>query len=367
MKKSILIALIICIAAVLWMASGMTKGDADKETAQTSEKNSEQNSTENAKSEIAEVRVQNLTAQVMDDEVEVTGRTQASRQVIIRAETQGQVASLKIKKGDMVKQGQVLAQLEARDRNAKLSEAQQILKQRDIEYQASKELAEKGYNSRVRLAEKEAELQTARAQLKQVQDELSNIVIKAPFGGIINGQMIEIGDYVSTGDELFEIVDLNPVEITGFLTEKQIGSLKEGDTASAVLLNSQVVQGKVTFVAAAADKETRTFAMELTVDNADQAIKEGQTAKILVSFKEDKAYKISPSILSLDDDGTIGVKIVNANSQVEFIPVTLLKDTPDYLWVSGLPDTVQLITVGQAFVVPGQTVKTVLSEGNDLL
>ncbi len=365
MNKSILIALVITVVAALWILSGFN-GEEESSTnaletvGQISEADLKQK-------DILEVRVQNLTAQMMDDEIEVTGRTQASRQVIIRAETEGQIASLQVDKGDKVKKGQVLARLEVRDRSARVEEAQQILKQREIQFNASKELAEKGFNSRVRLAEKEAELQSARAQVKQAQEELSDIVIRAPFGGIINDQMIEIGDYISKGDELLEIVDLNPIEISGFLTEKQIDSLSEGDIASAVLLNTQVVEGTVTFIAAAADINTRTFKMEMTVPNQDHAIREGLTAKILVPFKEDKAYKISPSILSLADDGTVGVKTVNSNNIVEFRPIKFLKDTPDYLWIGGLPDSIQVITVGQEFVVSGQKVKPIQSQGQDLL
>lgn len=368
MKKSVLIALVISVVAVLWILSGVM---GEKKNAPSSETDTNSvNKTEPSplqETKIPEVRVRDLTAQMMDDEVEVTGRTQASRQVIIRGETEGQIGSLLVKKGDIVREGQILAKIEVRDRAAILEEAKQLLKQRQIQYNASKELAEKGYNSRVRLAEKEAELQSARAQIKQAEEELSRTVIKAPFGGIINNQMIEIGDYISKGNEMFEIVDLSPIEIAGFLTEKQVSGIKEGDVASAVLLNSQVVEGKVTFIAPAADIQTRTFEMELTVANEDNAIKEGLTAKIMIPFNEDKAYKISPSILSLGDDGVIGVKIVDANNIVRFKSVRLLKDTPEFLWINGLPDAVRIITVGQEFVIEGQEVKPVLSEDKELL
>ena len=368
MKKSLLLAIIISIVAILWILSGVM-GERTQSSLNSDVQETPQNLSEPAPiaEKIQEVRVRQLTAQAMDDEIEVTGRTQASRQVIIRGETEGQISSLKVKKGDVVSKGQVLARLETRDRNAKLEEARQLLKQRQIQFNASKELAEKGFNSRVRLAEKEAELQSARSQVKQAEEELSRIIIRAPFGGIINNQMIEIGDYVSRGNDMFEIVDLSPIEISGFLTEKQIDGITEGDMTSAVLLNGQVVEGKVTFIAAAADVQTRTFQMEMTVANDDSSIKEGLTAKIMVPFKEDNAFKVSPSVLSLADDGTVGVKTVNDNNIVEFKPVRLLKDTPDYLWISGLPSNIQLITVGQEFVIPGQKVKPVESEEQGLL
>ena len=359
MKKSIFIAVIISILAVLWVLSGVFVNQNEDDAASTLASSSEPEQPVTVK--IPEVRVRNLSAETMDDQVEVTGRTQASRQVIVRAETEGKIATLNIKKGDRIQKGQVIAKLGVKDRAAQLEQAQQLLNQRNIQYKASKELAKKGYNSRVRLAEKEAELKSARAQVKQAQEELSNIIITAPFSGIANQQMIEIGDYVTRGADIIEIVDLTPIEISGFLTEKQINNVQEGDSIAAVLLNGKVVEGLVTFIAAAADINTRTFTMEMTVANDDMAIKEGLTAKLLVPFKQETAYKISPSILSLTDEGVVGVKTIGANNIVKFMPVTLLKDTPDYLWIAGLPATIQIITVGQEFVTDGQEVKPIVS------
>ncbi len=377
MKKSFFVALFIAILAALWILSGVFKADGKASSENTSQNTAQSpENSELVKSDLIEVRVRDLTAQLMDDEVEVTGRTQASRRVMVRNETEGKIAVLNFQKGDLVSSGQMLAKLHVRDRSAKLEEARQLLNQRQIQYNASKELAEKGFNSRVRLAEKEAELKSARALVKQAQDELSRIVIKAPFGGVINQQMVELGDYLSTGSSLVEIVDLDPIEITGFLTENQVGSLQEGDVANAVLLNGQVVEGKVSFIAAAADQNTRTFKVEMTLANDDRKIKEGLTAKILVPFKESRAYKVSPSILSLADDGAVGVKVIENGDTVKFMPIKLLKDTPDHLWIGGLPENVTVITVGQEFVVSGQKVKPVYSgdiktdnknEGSDLL
>ena len=363
MKKPIFIALIIAAAAALWILSGVVGGR--DQTAQNVEKAGENSSA--TIEAVPEVRVRDLTAEILKDRVEITGRTQASRQVILKSETEGQLASILVKKGDVVKKGKVLAKLHLRDRAARVLEAEQLLSQRQIQYNAARELTEKGFNSRVRLAEAETQLESARAQLKQARVELSNVNIRAPFDGVINGQSVEVGDYVAKGDELFDLVDLDPIEITGFLTEKQIENVTEGTTAVAELLRGEEVTGEVTFIAAAANRETRTFEMEMTLPNPEHQIKEGLTAKIKIPVEEAKAYKVSPSILSLADDGTVGIKIVNDDNQVEFKPIRLLKDTPDYLWIGGLPENLRVIVVGQEFVVPGQSVKPVPVEGPSLL
>ena len=363
MKKSVLIAVVIAVIAFLWVLSGVIGsggqdgGDSNAEPAQTSLK----------KDEIPEVRVRDLVAQPMEDNIEVTGRTRASRKVYLKSETDGQVASVQVEKGAAVKKGEILARLKLEDRSAVVLEAEQLLNQRQIQFNAARELSEKGFNSRVRLAEAEAQLETAKAQLAKARVELSNINIKAPFEAIVNGQMVEVGDYVSKGTDMFDVVDLDPIEIAGFLTEKQVELVSEGVFAEAEFLTDDKINGEITFIAPAANSETRTFEIEMTVDNPDYAIREGLTAKIKIPVKEAQAYKISPSILSLADDGTVGVKIVNADDIVEFMPIKLLKDTPDYLWVGGLPEAVRIITVGQEFVIVGQKVKPIPAEGNDLL
>lgn len=363
MKKSVFIAIIIAAVAVVWILSGVLGGNNSQNTsvAATEQQNAQE------QNKIPEVRVQNLTAQPMDDQIEVTGRTRASREVNVSAETDGQVASIRVDKGQVVKQGQILARLGIRDREARVEEAKQLVNQREIQYNAAKELTEKGFNSRVRLAEALAQLESAKAQLKQARVELSNINIVAPFDGVVNEQMVEVGDYVSKGNQMFNIVDLDPVEIVGFLTEKQMEYVEEGSAAVAELLRGQEAEGQVTFIAAAANAQTRTFEMEMTLPNTEHKIKEGLTAKIKIPIKEASAYKVSPSILSLSDEGSVGVKIVNMNNEVEFKPIRLLKDTPEYLWIGGLPESIQIITVGQEFVIPGQKVTPVVSNEESLL
>lgn len=364
MNKSLLIAVVIAVIAVLWVLSGVvgTSNDDVNPLSQPSD-----STLDNSQSDIPEVRVQQLSSQQMNDNIEVTGRTQASRQVNVSAETDGQVASILISKGDIVEKGQILAKLEIRDRVARVNEAKQLLNQRQIQYKAAKELTEKGFNSRVRMAEAQAQLESAKAQLKMTRVELSNINIKAPFSGVINDQMIELGDYVSKGSELFDVVDLNPIEIVGFVTEKQMKHVSKGDQVIAEFLYGHKISGEVTFIAAVADPQTRTFKVEITLDNKDHEIREGLTVKLKIPVHEAGAYKISPSILSLSDDGIVGIKVVNSDNKVEFMPIRLVKDTPKYLWIGGLPDSIKIITVGQEFVVPGQVVKPIQSDGASLL
>ncbi len=359
MRNPLFIALFIATLAVLWIGSGLIFGSSGTDNVSEVSQNDENG--------LVQVRIRESSAQPMRDEITVTGRTRASRKIDISAETAGQVAELLAEKGDIVEEGQVIAKLELRDRGARVAEAEQLVNQRNIQYKASKELAKKGFNSQVRLAEARAQLESARAQLKEARVDLAKIEIKAPFDGVINEQYIEIGDYLSVGDQVFSFVDLDPIEVEGFLTENQVVQARLGGEAVANLLMDRSIKGEITYIAPAANVDTRTFPVEIQAANPDHEIREGLTAEIRIPLSERLAHKISPSILSLADDGTVGIKTLDENDIVQFTKVRLIKDTTEHLWVDGLPEKVRLITVGQEFVLPGQPVEPIQAKEDGLL
>lgn len=367
MKKSIFIAIAIACLTVLWLFSGMLPTSESQDSFSGKGAMAPENKELQGSDNLTEVRVRDLTAEWMTDDVIVTGRTRASRKVDLKAEIDSEISQILVEKGAIVKKGDILVKLEIKDRAARVREAELLLEQRQIQYNAAKELEEKGFNSRVRLAEARSQIESARSALKSARVELNDTIIRAPFDGVINNQYIEIGDFVTKGQNLFNLVDLNPLEITGYVTEKQVMQMRVGSVAHVNLMRSQSIEGSLTYVAAAADEQTRTFEVEVSLPNEEYAIKEGITAEITIPLEKQKAYKISPSVLALLDDGTVGVKILDENDIVRFLPITLLKDTTDYLWISGLPDSIRLITVGQEFVTEGQAVKAIAVTSAGLL
>lgn len=358
MKKSHLIALSIGVFALLWIMSGVLL---------PSSKDDEVIASEVKEETIFEVRVRSSKAKAIINDVELTGRTHASRSVDLKAETEGQVTKVIAEKGSEVKETDLIAELEEQDRSARLAEASERLEQRQIEYNAAKSLENKGFNSKVRLAQAAADLEEAKAVLEKAKLDLENTKIIAPFDGIIYEQEIEIGDYVSPGNMMFSIVDLDPIDVRGFATEQQVRQIDLGSKADVVFTDGSKAQATLSYIAPVANPQTRTFAIELELENAQKNIVEGMTVQISIPGLQKSAHSISPSVLSLNDAGQVGVKIVSSDNKVEFKPVVILSDRPDYMLVEGLPEKANIITVGQDFVVEGQLVKPVLAEGDGLL
>lgn len=358
MKKSYLSALLIMVLAVLWVASGAVaprKGPAAEPAVGDKPEKPMQ------------VRVRDSAATLMTAEIDVTGRTEATRRVDLKAETAGQVTAIVIEKGAAVKQGDVIARLDERDRRARLAEARERLKLRTIEHNAATKLKEKGFNSEVRFAQSRADLEAARAELRRAEIDLANTEIRAPFDGVIAEQMIETGNFVDTGTVTFTIVDLDPIELSGYVTEKQVEAITPQAAVKARLLNGMEVEGRLIYVAPAADPQTRTFRIEASVPNPESRIAEGMTATLRIPMRQVMAHKISPAILTLDDKGRVGVKVLDDENRVVFSPVTIVADEATHMWIMGLPDAVRLITVGQDYAAPGAVVTPVTAEGDGAL
>ena len=180
--------------------------------------------------------------------------------------------------------------------------------------------------------------------------------IVAPFSGYLETLRVEEGDFLNTGAVCAALIDPDPMLIVADIAEKDIAQVQLGSEAKAKLISGRYISGEVTFIASSADKNTRTFRVEISVDNKDRTIRDGVSAEIYIKGKEEAAHKISPAILSLNDQGKLGVRTVTADNRVEFKEINILEDTNSGMWVSGLGEEARIITLGQEYVFQGQTV-----------
>ncbi|MEM7490643.1 MAG: HlyD family efflux transporter periplasmic adaptor subunit, partial [Pseudomonadota bacterium] len=160
------------------------------------------------------------------------------------------------------------------------------------------------------------------------------------------------------------VVQLDPMKLVGFLPEAQVDRVSVGGQAGARLASGVEVTGEVTFLSRSADDLTRTFRVEVTVPNPDLSIRDGQTAEIVIETDATVAHLVPASALTLNDDGTLGVRTVE-DGVVGFMAVTLVRDSVDGVLLSGLPDEVDIITVGQEYVTEGVVVEASYVETSD--
>ncbi len=299
------------------------------------------------------VVAQRSEAREIDRGVILRGRTEAARQVEVRAETSGRVISEPLRRGEFVDEGQILCDLAPGTRLAGLSEAEARLAEAQIQYTAAERLSQEGFASETRAVGARAALQGAEAAVAAAREELSRLQIRAPFGGLLESDTAELGSLLQPGALCATVIQLDPIRLVGFVPEIDVDKLEVGALAGARLTSGRQVQGRVSFVSRAADPATRTFRVEVTVSNPDWSIRDGQTAEIGIAASGAPAHLVPGSALTLDDDGQIGLRTVGPDDRALFRPVDVVRDSLEGIWVSGLPETVDIIVVGQEFVRDG--------------
>lgn len=295
------------------------------------------------------------SAQAVESGVLLRGRTEAARQVDVRAETSGLVISEPLRKGASVEAGQVLCRLDPGTREAQLAEARARLTEAQVNEEAATKLASKGFASETQAISRRAGLEAAQAGVRLAEKEIERLTIKAPFAGLLESDTAELGSLLQPGAACARIIQLDPIKLVGFAPETETARVRLDALAGGRLASGQDVLGRVTFVSRSADPTTRTFRIEVEVANPDLAIADGGTAEIFIAFEGETAHLIPQSALTLNDEGTLGVRTVDGDT-ARFVPVTILRDTARGVWLSGLPDAADVIVVGQEFVIDGRKV-----------
>ncbi|HEY2033779.1 MAG TPA: efflux RND transporter periplasmic adaptor subunit [Rhizomicrobium sp.] len=340
-------ALVILVVAVIWIASGVLSGS----------KNSGQDAQAKT-NDTPRVQVALLQEVSRDATITVRGRTQALHAVDVKAEVEGSVQALHFERGDHVKKGQVLCEIKTNDRAAKLDQARAMVAQTEKQHDVDLDLEKNGFRSKIQVATSAAQLEAARASQRSMEIQLDNTKMVAPFDGIADDRYVDVGDYMRLGDKCALVIAPEPFLAVGTVSEQQVGQIHAGDPATATLVTGETVQGKVRFVAAKADDTTRTFRVEVELPNPDAKLRDGVSADIHIPVRQVMAAKISPGILVLDDNGIVGVRTIVAGV-VRFMPVQIISDGPEGMWIAGLPNGTTVITVGQEFVNDGEHVLAV--------
>ena len=413
MKRSIIVAFLILAGVVGWLGSGQitnvnAQDEANSNTTENKDTNSyksDNNSNENEEL-VFSVETKVFKANLIDQSIELQGQTIHNKKIDVKSETSGNISEINFSRGDKVNKNLSLVLISMDDRKEKLLSAQKDLerlskelilneKNRDnllrqniekiklyeIEYASAKQLIDKGLSSKSKLslasfnlanaeadredikikfestlASLEAQITNVKSLLKNIKLDIAKTNISAPFDGIISEKMVEETEFISIGTPLFTIIDLDPIKIEGYLSEFDVNKVSVGTNAIIEDSNGIKKNGTITFISPSAEISTRTFEITIEANNKDLTYKSGITTKIIIKGSELKAHKIPPSILTLLDDGTVGVKAVNKENNVVFYPTKTIKDTIDGMWVSGLPESVNLIISGQEYISIGEKI-----------
>jgi membrane fusion protein, multidrug efflux system len=291
----------------------------------------------------------------------ISGRTEADKRVVVFARTGGILTELRVKRGTWVKKGEIMAVLSDEAREAQVAQAQATVTQKRTELEAKRQLILNGTLPRLQLVDLEAQLKGAEAALAGAEAERDRGVVRAPWSGIVHDVAVEVGQaaFSFAGREIATIVALDPMLAVVEVAERKLAGIKDGDTADVRLVTGESATGKIRFVAKTASQTTRTYRLEIELPNADLRIPDGITAEVSVPLSPVPATRVPRSALTFSSAGNLGVRTVDANDVVGFIPITVVEDEQSYMWVAGIADGSRVIVQGQDFVREGQKVEAV--------
>ncbi|GIK81039.1 MAG: efflux RND transporter periplasmic adaptor subunit [Pseudorhodoplanes sp.] len=294
----------------------------------------------------------------------LSGRTEADRKVTLTARTGGVLTELRVKRGQRVKKDDVIAVLSDDAREAQVAQARALFNQRQTELEARRRLIEQGTLPKLELVNLESQFKAAEAALAAAIAERDRGVVKAPWDGVITEVPAEVGGaaFSMAGKEVARMVALNPMLAVVEVSERKLPGLEPGDVAKVRLVTGQTATGRVRFVSKTASETTRTYRVEVEIDNRDGAIPDGITAEVAIPLAPVSAARVPRSALTYSSAGHLGVRIVDAADKVDFVPVSVIEDEQSHMWVSGIADRSRVIVQGQDFVREGQIVQAVSVE-----
>jgi multidrug efflux system membrane fusion protein len=357
MKASRIAAGVLVLAAAGWIASG-SYGKDERQAAQQAAVASTQTPAPRFKVAVMPAQVEAHARRVI-----LSGRTEADKRATAMARASGIIVDLKVKRGSVVKTGEVIAVLSDEAREAQVAQARARLTQRRQELGARLKLIEQGNMAALQRPQLEAELKSAEAVFAQAEAERDKGQVLAPISGVVNEVPVEVGQALQAGANIAEVIALDPMLAVVEIAERQLGGVKDGDRAEVRLVTGDKAAGTVRFVSRKASSQTRTYRVEIGLENSRGRIPDGVTCEVDLLLAAVPAARVPRSALTFSSEGKLGVRVVGEGDKVAFVPVTMVEDAFDQLWLSGLAAGTRIIVHGQDFVKEGEVVETVAANG----
>ena len=355
-NRSILTAIFAFTALIFWLMSGvMSDNAAPVEPAKALIENA-------ASTSRFKVVVETLTAETHTNNIRLQARTEADKVVTVAAETNGVIAELPVEKGAFVQKGQVICAIDVGARKAQLDQARANRDARKIEFNAAKQLLAKGHTSKSQLAASRAAYDAAIAGVQAALVEYNRANITAPFDGILDKQPVKIGKFLSVGQPCGTVIDKDPLLVVAHVAENQVSSISVGSRGMASLATGETVTGMVRYIAETPNAATRTFRLELEVANKDLLLRDGISAELNLEAGDVLATRIPQSVLTLGDNGKLGVRVVD-NGRVAFRQVSVIADDRNGALVTGLSAVEKVIVQGGEYTRDGREVDFEMANG----
>jgi RND family efflux transporter MFP subunit len=303
----------------------------------------------------------------------VSGQLSAQREATVRAEVGGSLVQMTFEEGQPVKQGAVLARIDARDltdaaMSAKVAvaSAEAALTLAQSEAQRTESLVKGGAlaqrdleNAQNAVVNAQSQLAAARARLASAQAQLGDTVVRAPITGVISDKAANAGDVVTPGTALYTIIDPSSMRLEASVRSDEIGALKPGMPVEFTVRGyaGQTFSGQIERISPAADPATRQVPIFVSIPNASGRLIAGLYAEGRVQTEVRRGLVVPAT--AVDETGATPTVTRVRNGKAERVEVKLGirdREIERVEIVSGLSEGDVLLTAAARSVTPGTPV-----------
>jgi membrane fusion protein, multidrug efflux system len=345
-------AFVVLVVASAWILTGefSSVGSAEETTGQENLTPAATEATPTAAPVLRTVAVMDPAFADHARKIRLSGTTAADKRVVLAARSDGVINALDLVKGAAVTKGAVVMTLESPETLAQAEIAEIALAQRERELVTAQKLYARGSTPETQLTSARSARDAAAAELGRANAAADRLELKAPFAGIVDAVGVEMGEWVQTGAPVATILSLDPILVRAEVSEVDVGSVAQGSTAIVTLVTGAQMKGVVRLISREASSETRTFPVEIALPNPDLALPSGMTAEVDLLAAPVPAVTVPRSVITLADNGDLGLRVVGDDDVAHFVPVQIIDDTEAGLVVTGVPDKVRIIVAGQDLV-----------------
>lgn len=298
--------------------------------------------------------------------VRITGEARADDDVTVSAQESGVIVRFFAEKGERLGRGAPIAKIDDEVLRAQVEEARAAADLAHERFLRQKQLWEvEKIGSEITFLQTRYDAEQARARFEQLAARLSRTTVRAPVAGVLDDRFVEAGEIVSPGSPVARVIDSSLLKVTGGVPERFGPYVHEGETAVITfdVLPGQSFEGRISYVGAAVDPRSRTFPIEIVMENPDGLVKPQMIANVQVATERLADVVVVPrDVLIRTEDGyqafvvsgTAGEEVAEARS------VALGASFENRVVVTeGLVRGDRLVVRGQQLVDPGDRVEIV--------
>lgn len=307
----------------------------------------------------AAVRIAKVAKQPLDMNFSANGNFAANQDLKLLSENTGIVTAIRVKEGDRVSKGMILATIDEKYLSIDLQTANDNYNKLATDKARYESSFKTGGVTQAQLDDINLQLRNASSKVDQAKRKINDAHIKAPISGIINKKHIEVGTYLATGTSLFDIVDVSQLKLIVAANERQVVQLKNGDKVNikVPVFADRSFSGTVSFIAPKADAALN-FPVEIKVDNdKENMIKAGMYATAIFDFKDQGSAIVVPRSAFVGSVNSNQVYVLESKNEVRLRSVTAGAVMGESVVIlDGLSEGESVVISGQINLVDGAAV-----------